>query len=191
MVEHLARDDHRPRRSPGGLVQERATGADRSAAASHRMQARERRQRSVSPTPTKAISRVARRDHDLPGPGGMGVSRVASSPPGPPDRDPADARDRLRRASREPAPHPVCDRHGRDRRITSEEIAGLMEDPRSPIRLQATANVDTSSRERMSFRCPECHGALYRTLRYSPGDTYDPTSLAATGFTSRSRRNAR
>ncbi|KFC74797.1 hypothetical protein FG93_00976 [Bosea sp. LC85] len=45
--------------------------------------------------------------------------------------------------------------------ISAENIASLMEDPRSTVRLQATANVWTKSRRPLQFVCPMCRQQVY------------------------------
>jgi hypothetical protein len=49
----------------------------------------------------------------------------------------------------------------RDVRISADDIAVIMSDPRSTIRLQATASSDTKSRKALRFGCPACGQKLY------------------------------
>lgn len=46
-------------------------------------------------------------------------------------------------------------------RITASELAEQMADPRSPLRLQATADRDTERRRAIRFSCPACGHAVY------------------------------
>jgi len=48
-----------------------------------------------------------------------------------------------------------------DRRISAEEIAEIMNDPRSTIRLRATARADTTARKALRLTCPACAQQLY------------------------------
>lgn len=49
----------------------------------------------------------------------------------------------------------------RDGRISADEIATIMSDARSTVRLQATASADTISRKALRFSCPACGQKLY------------------------------
>lgn len=49
----------------------------------------------------------------------------------------------------------------RDVMISADEIAGLMDDVRSTVRLRATAYVDTNSRQALRLACPACGQRLY------------------------------
>lgn len=49
----------------------------------------------------------------------------------------------------------------RDVRISADEIAAIMSDLRSTVRLQATASADTVARRAMRLSCPACNQRLY------------------------------